>query len=615
MTKTPPLNQILYGPPGTGKTFEAINATLEILAPEYLAENQFDRSRLKARFDELQAAGYVRFVTFHQSFSYEDFVEGIRAEPDESDKLHYSVADGVFKSLCEAAVAKVTKATDAPLSLEGRRVWKMSLGNTLGADASIYEECIKNGYALLGYGQTIDFTGVQTREDIYQRFLANGEDVKKDSYAVTAVTTFILKMRRGDLIVVTDGNTKFRAIGQVTGDYRSVDRRQNDEDYGQCRDVEWLRTYSPSLPLDQLMTNQFSQMTIYELRPDSIDLGKLAALLRAKDITPFRVGESFNKYEVVRVSDDLLELRKPNGNRLPLGMGMLQDLANYVRAGELTIGDIREKRVLEKLPGAQLEPNIVNGYNNILPSLVDRLLTGTPTHSQPNSTNARVLIIDEINRGNISRIFGELITLSEPSKRAGAPEALQVVLPYSKSTFSVPANLYIIGTMNTADRSLSGLDLALRRRFTFKEMPPRPDLLRDLWVDGVNIGELLRVMNERIEVLLDRDHCIGHAYFMSLGDGRTADVQTLSDIFRNSIIPLLQEYFFEDWQRIHWVLNDHRKAVRHRFLTKAETNVSSLFGDVVGVNTENTRWVINHEAFGYIESYAGVIEVQPISAS
>ncbi|MBN0749402.1 AAA family ATPase, partial [Pseudomonas aeruginosa] len=114
-------------------------------------------------------------------------------------------------------------------------------------------------------------------------------------------------------------------------------------------------------------------------------------------------------------------------------------------------------------------------------------------------STARVLIIDEINRGNVSRIFGELITLIEQSKRAGAEEALSVVLPYSKQRFSVPQNVYLIGTMNTADRSLAGLDIALRRRFEFREMPPRPELLDDVRIGGLNVGQLLRTMNQRIE--------------------------------------------------------------------------------------------------------------------
>lgn len=217
-----------------------------------------------------------------------------------------------------------------------------------------------------------------------------------------------------------------------------------------------------------------------------------------------------------------------------------------------------------------------------------------------------VLIIDEINRGNVSRIFGELITLIESSKRTGMPEALEVMLPYSKERFSVPANLHIIGTMNTTDRSLAGLDIALRRRFEFVEMPPRPDLLDGVTVEGVDIGQLLRVMNARIEVLLDRDHCLGHAYFMSLRS--TPELSALARIFRNSILPLLQEYFFEDWQRIAWVLNDHRKPQPLCFLRQPASRLTELFGDDANINEQGQRWQVNEEAFEEPGAYAGVID-------
>ena len=231
-----------------------------------------------------------------------------------------------------------------------------------------------------------------------------------------------------------------------------------------------------------------------------------------------------------------------------------------------------------------------------------------PSIAPSSERKPHVLIIDEINRGNVSRIFGELITLIEPSKREGAPEALSVELPYSKRPFSVPVNVYLIGTMNTADRSLAGLDIALRRRFNFREMPPRPTLLDGLTVEGVNIGQLLRVMNQRIEVLLDRDHCLGHAYFMSLKAGDR--LERLALIFRNQILPLLQEYFFEDWQRIQWVLNDHRKAATDRFVYQSQRDVQSLFGTDVKVSAHNLPWAINDASFQRVSAYAGIIEVQ-----
>jgi 5-methylcytosine-specific restriction protein B len=613
-----PLNTILYGPPGTGKTYATIDKALEILSPEFLAANLGNRSSLKAHFDSLITAGHVRFVTFHQSFCYEDFVEGLRAENDEDGQLRYEVVDGVFKSLCDAASAKVTQQAEAPVDLVGRRIWKMSLGYSLGSDAYIFDECIEKGYALHGYGELLDFSGCVDREQIYQRFVTADSSIAKDAYAVTAVSTFVLKMKIGDLVVVTEGNSKFRAIGEVTGDYRFLSREDQGDHYGQCRNVKWLRVYKPALPHDQLMNNKFSQMTLYELRPGAIDMDKLAVLLGTESLESidsperllFQPGDVFGTgYKVIRCSPDLVDLLKPGGKHLPIAIGMLQTLANYVREGRLTLEDIKVKRVFDKVPETQLEPHLVNGYNNILPALVERVM-GTPIRGQSNlqvshTPSAKVLIIDEINRGNVSRILGELITLIEPSKRAGQPEALEVTLPYSKERFSVPANLYLIGTMNTADRSLAGLDIALRRRFSFIEMPPRPDLLDGVVIEGVNVGKLLRVMNERIELLFDRDHCLGHAYFMPLLE--TPTLEALGQIFRTSILPLLQEYFFEDWQRIQWVFNDHRKPVAHRFVNKPSNNLAVLFGEGVNVNEQSLRWKINEAAFGIPDAYAGVI--------
>jgi 5-methylcytosine-specific restriction protein B len=185
------------------------------------------------------------------------------------------------------------------------------------------------------------------------------------------------------------------------------------------------------------------------------------------------------------------------------------------------------------------------------------------------------------------------------------PEALTVMLPYSKEPFSVPANLHIIATMNTADRSLVGLDIALRRRFEFREMQPRPELLDDTFVEGISVGNLLRVMNERIELLLDRDHRLGHAYFLPLRD--TPTIEKLARIFRSHLLPLLQEYFFEDWHRIRWVLNDHRKPEHLQFITISDIGLERLFGSSVGVNEQSVRWHINEQAYLRPEAYAQVI--------
>lgn len=217
-----------------------------------------------------------------------------------------------------------------------------------------------------------------------------------------------------------------------------------------------------------------------------------------------------------------------------------------------------------------------------------------------------VIIIDEINRGNISRIFGELITLIEDSKRQGNTEELSTILPYSKEHFSVPNNLYIIGTMNSSDRSLTGLDLALRRRFTFIEMSPNPSLLADIDVKGIKVDQLLDTLNKRIKILLDRDHCIGHAYFMPLVSIKddSEKFALLKNIFQQKIIPLLQEYFFDDWEHIHAVLNENA-MLKRKYST---SSMSKLFKSQKTKNRD--FWEIDQMAFddpqNYIEIYDGI---------
>ncbi|EFS8206820.1 AAA domain-containing protein, partial [Campylobacter jejuni] len=166
-----------------------------------------------------------------------------------------------------------------------------------------------------------------------------------------------------------------------------------------------------------------------------------------------------------------------------------------------------------------------------------------------NSLKPYIIIIDEINRGNLSKIFGELITLIEPSKRIGEKEELKVTLPYSGEKFGVPKNVYIIGTMNTADRSITSLDTALRRRFEFIEMMPDVSKL-SIDCEGINLQELLKAINTRIEYLLDREKTIGHAFFISV-----ENLESLKKVFKNRIIPLLQEYFYNDYALIDAVLN------------------------------------------------------------
>ena len=513
-----PLNQILYGPPGTGKTYATVDKALEIFVGAGLKDTGQSREERRQRFDELVRDGHVRFVTFHQSFSYEDFVEGIRASTDEEGRITYQVEDGIFKDLCSVASSRMERPHRQSVSLEGRTVWKMSLGNTQGDDASIYEECLQKNCLLMGYGGSVDFSACRTRDEIRRKFEEELPDQLKDSmYPVRRVELFAHKMAVGDIVIISDGNHKFRAIGQISGPYQAIERE--DDDYGQYRAVKWLCTFSPSRPAEELLRKKFTQLVLYQLTDAVLDRQRLARLLQVE--------------------------QAEEEDRLPY-----------------------------------------------------------------------VIIIDEINRGNISRIFGELITLVESSHRtclSGSPntrDSISVRLPYSRDLFSVPENVYIIGTMNTADRSLTGLDAALRRRFSFTEMPPRPELLEGSRLHGTefSLADLLDCLNRRITALLDGDHCLGHAWFMGLG--RVVTAEALTTVFRNHILPLLEEYFFEDWEKIQWVLNDHRKEAETSFLLRDDTDLSSLFGDDVQLPDRGQGWHWNPEAFGNMASYAQIIDAE-----
>ena len=503
------LNQILYGPPGTGKTFATIDAALEILDPAALLGERAER---KARFDELTREGRVRFVTFHQSFSYEDFVEGLRAEPAPADAegassgVQYRVEEGVFLRLCREAVRN--RAFELRIGVrDAAKVWKISIEEASSTGLT-RKYCFEHGEARIGWPDAGDIRKANLSDP----------SLKLGTNDQSSLANFGLNVEPGDVVVCLSTTRQISAVGVVTGEYE----------------------YSPTVPEG---------------------------------------------------------VRKDYVHRLPvhwLGTGLNFDITGLNQGVKLTLKTMYELWRISwpALQSALLREGIA--------------LAGEFVQPEESASKPYVLIIDEINRGNVSRIFGELITLIETSKREGADEALSVELPYSKKPFSVPSNVYLIGTMNTADRSLAGLDIALRRRFTFREMPPRPDLLKGVMVEDVDIGQLLWVMNQRIEVLLDRDHCLGHAYFMPLLDDPS--LERLALIFRNQVLPLLQEYFFEDWQRIQWVLNDHRKDAVDCFVYQRQRDVQTLFGDQVSVSAHNLPWSINEEAFERPEAYRGIID-------
>lgn len=477
-----PKNLILYGPPGTGKTYHTMIYAVAIIEGSEIddvrAEAADDFDAVSARFRDYLKDGRVAFTTFHQSFSYEEFIEGIRPVVDDADgasgEVRYRIVDGIFKDFCAyAQSAALSDRTDSDGNSYGMNrsptVWKVSLQGT--GDNPTRRECMENGHIRIGWSEYGPDITSETE------FTEGGKDI---------LERFIYTMRVGDIVLSCWSASEIDAIGVITGEYEWHDEYSG---YKRVRPVRWLVKGIRENIIDMNSGAQMTRSTVYKLK---ISVDDVMGIIK-------------------RYSDNDVEI------------------------------------------------------------------TTRRTH-QP-----CVFIIDEINRGNISKIFGELITLIEESKRTGCREALTSTLPYSRESFGVPDNVYIIGTMNTADRSIARLDTALRRRFTFREMMPEPELLDDTIVDGVNVGTMLRAMNERISALHGRDRQIGHSYFLQLCNKDNAAAENLADLFDDKILPLLEEYFYDDRDKIKSILGsawkDFYKSIDMQGETVLERVAAPNFGD------------------------------------
>ncbi|MCC2590969.1 McrB family protein [Chryseobacterium sp. MFBS3-17] len=446
MNKKSPLNQILFGAPGTGKTFSTKKLSVEIIDGKPYGNSKEERAEIIRKYEDYTKQQLIKFTTFHQSLSYEDFIEGIKPimsdEESSSSKIDYKIVSGIFKNAC--AVASYYCYREQPK-----------------------EKTIEKQY---------DF------DELYDSFLDYNRNLPEPKvyYSISGKPMEIFEINKNDSIRARSQGSNSIHVAPLT--------REN-----------LLKLY-----------DEFS------------DPKEIINLQQIKD--------------VVGITPRLTEF-----------YGIFKGLKEF------------EKDYFKPTDKEESEKTEINfGQDEIIKKFEAGVFKNAVKNTVEQGVTPVVLICDEINRGNVSSIFGELITLLEEDKRMGNNEAIEVTLPYSKSEFSVPHNLYIIGTMNTADRSVEALDTALRRRFSFTEMKSDPHVLENYHLTGgqieggIDLIKLLTSINQRIEILIDKDHQIGHSYFINVND-----LSQLQHTFKNKIIPLLEEYFYGDFGKIGLVLGDN----------------------------------------------------------
>ncbi|SDE99085.1 McrB family protein [Cellulophaga baltica] len=423
-----PLNQILFGPPGTGKTYRTISNAIAIVNPDFDLNQK--RSIIKKEYNRLSQEGSIIFTTFHQSMSYEDFVEGIKPKIGKEANVQYVIEDGVFKCMIKNALSE---------------------------------------YLQLNSSDSEDF------ETLYLKYIETLKPFQKSREG-------LFKTKTGVELMLANVNESSILVKYLWSNNK--------------KEKEGQHTFS--VTKEKLKRVLLEEVVPSEVRSLKAELHPLVGHIHCELFAVYK-----NFYDFVISQNGSIETVKYNPKDL-----IFDDVMEEITT--LTKEEIKNKPVKNS-----------------------------------------VLIIDEINRGNVSGIFGELITLLEKDKRIGEEEEILVKLPYSKKEFGIPLNLHIIGTMNTADRSVESLDTALRRRFEFKEMMPNYDVIKSEEVDGIKLADILKTINERIALLIDRDHTIGHSYFFGINTK-----EELANAFNNKIVPLLQEYFYGDYGKIGLVLGE-----------------------------------------------------------
>jgi hypothetical protein len=473
-------NVILYGPPGTGKTYSTILRAVSII--ENIEPDDLTIEEAKARWDELREEGRIEFVTFHQSYGYEDFVEGIRPV--------------MRQKMASTHIPKTRRLNNVPRYEVFNGVLKKIALRALGVML-----------------ETKDTTETET-------------EIKDDSLPE---------------VVLRDEDTSQHS-SQIPFD------------------ILWQKLQQEINHNPQNSYEGQSPVTRYHLRNSKSSIAAINILARkshSHTAPKERMNRVFDKYRDTQSAIIAGQVRGVEGESLQQNLAcvLYRELKRVERSLSENLETIRNEQNEEEEYDSSSEyatPSIDNAE--------EYLQNGEDAQYRLNIRNSPryVLVIDEINRGNISKIFGELITLIEDDKRIGGELPLTVTLPHSRETFGLPSNLYILGTMNTADKSIALVDVALRRRFEFEELMPDFRKEKDT-CPGLSDDQrkIITTLNRRIVLRKDRDHQIGHAFFRSVRS--EAD---FNRVFEKKIIPLLQEYFYGDWESLRYVLRENENAPR-----------------------------------------------------